>query len=163
MASVERTRVGGNGKDVRSRRRLGEAEAAPYRLDDQVGFMLRRVSQRHVSIFADHMDEGITPTRWAVLAKLYETGPTSQNRLGRNTAMDAATIKGVVDRLTKRRLIETQADSSDGRRRLVALTDEGRRLVERSLVNATTITRRTMEPLTPSERTALLDLLRKLA
>jgi DNA-binding MarR family transcriptional regulator len=162
MASVERPRAIGDMKDVRPRR-LSEANAALYRLDDQVGFMLRRVSQRHVSIFAGHMGEGITPTRWAALAKLYENGPTSQNLLGRNTAMDAATIKGVVDRLTKRRLIETQADTRDGRRRLVALTDEGRRLVERSLANAMASTRQTLEPLTPPERAALLNLLRKLA
>ena len=56
------------------------------------------------------MGEEVTPTRWAVLAKLYQTGPSSQNRLGRLTAMDAATIKGVVDRLIERRLIETRPD-----------------------------------------------------
>jgi len=31
---------------------------------------------------------------------LTETGPCSQNLLGRLTAMDVATIKGVIDRLT---------------------------------------------------------------
>ena len=44
----------------------------------------------------------------------------SQNRLGRLKAMDVATIKGVIDRLTARGLTETSADPKDGRRLLVS-------------------------------------------
>ena len=54
------------------------------------------------TIFAAEMIEGLTPTQWAALAKLREVGDCSQNHLGRLTAMDAATIKGVIDRLTGR-------------------------------------------------------------
>ena len=73
-------------------------------LDDQVGFVLRQAQQRHTTIFAAEMIEGLTPTQWAALAKLREVGACSQNHLGRLTAMDAATIKGVIDRLTGARL-----------------------------------------------------------
>jgi DNA-binding MarR family transcriptional regulator len=139
------------------------ARPAVYRLDEQVGFILRRVTQRHVAIFARHMDKEITPTRWAALAKLYEEGPTSQNKLGRKTAMDAATIKGVVDRLMNRHLIETRPDPKDGRRRVVALTEEGRKLVERSLAHGLAITRETLKPLSPREQATLIELLRKMA
>ena len=151
-----------------SAERGAAAAAAPlrgedgYRLEEQVGFLLRRATQRHVAIFAEHMGEEVTPTRWAVLAKLYEAGPSSQNRLGRLTAMDAATIKGVVDRLIERSLIETRPDPQDARRRVIGLSEAGRRLVERSLGQAHAITRETLGPLTPPERAALLGLLRKL-
>jgi cobyrinic acid a,c-diamide synthase len=67
----------------------------PYVLDDQIGFVLRRVTQRHLAIFSDAIPE-VTTTQFAALAKLAELGPLSQNHLGRVTAMDAATIKGVV-------------------------------------------------------------------
>jgi MarR family transcriptional regulator, lower aerobic nicotinate degradation pathway regulator len=160
MDSAERAAVN---RSPSARRSGDEQECASYRLDDQVGFLLRRVTQRHVSIFAEHMGEDITPMRWAVLAKLHETGPSSQNRLGRNTAMDAATIKGVVDRLMDRGLIETQPDPLDARRRVIGLTEAGRRLVERSLATALAITRMTLAPLTQPERAILLSLLRKLA
>ena len=50
----------------------------------------------------------------------------SQNELGRATAMDAATIKGVVDRLVKRDVVFTSASTKDKRRLLVDLTDTGR-------------------------------------
>ena len=162
MDSADAVPPGGALKAARAKRRSGQAEEGEYRLDAQVGFLLRRANQRHVAIFAAHLGKGITTTRWAALAKLYEEGPTSQNLLGRNTAMDAATIKGVVDRLTKLHLIETRADPGDGRRRMVALTEAGRRLVEQSLARAAAITDETLAPLTPAERTQFLGLLRKL-
>src|SRR5262244_3388493 len=89
-----------------------------YVLDEQIGFILRQVWQRHTMIFAREIGINLTPTQWAALAKLAETGPCSQNQLGRLTAMDVATIKGVIDRLTARGLTETSSDPEDGRRLL---------------------------------------------
>ena len=96
-----------------------------YLLDAQIGFVLRQAHQRHTTIFASLMIDGMTPTQWAALAKLKEIGPSSQNLLGRLTAMDAATIKGVIDRLSKRGFTRTKPDPVDGRRLLVTLTDKG--------------------------------------
>src|ERR1700745_1400993 len=87
---------------------------APYVLEEQIGFILRQVWQRHAAIFAAGIGANLTPPQWAALAKLAETGPCSQNQLGRLTAMDVATIKGVIDRLTARGLTETSADPQDG-------------------------------------------------
>jgi DNA-binding MarR family transcriptional regulator len=136
--------------------------ASPYILDEQVGFMLRQVSQRHTTIFATRIGEDLTPTQWAALSKLHEAGPQSQNLLGRLTAMDAATIKGVVDRLTKRGLTEGQPDPEDARRLVIALTAEGEALVERCLPRATAITEETFAGLTTEERKTLLTLLKKM-
>ena len=80
-----------------------------YRLDEQVGYLLRRVNQRHLAVFAGVIPE-VTTTQLAAIAKLAELGPLSQNQLGRATAMDAATIKGVVGRLVQRRLVTTVAE-----------------------------------------------------
>ena len=77
-----------------------------YVLDDQVGFLMRIAMQRHTSIFTSRMIEGLTQTQFAALAKLYEVGPCSQNHLGRLIYLDAATIKGVVDRLHLRGLCD---------------------------------------------------------
>ena len=134
----------------------------PYVLDEQVGFLLRQVSQRHAAIFAGHMGQDLTPTQWAALVRLLETGPGTQNLLGRLTAMDAATIKGVIDRLTKRRLTETHPDPEDGRRVVVALTPEGRRLTEEALTAAHLVTEETLAPLAEQEREVLKELLRQL-
>ncbi len=97
------------------------AQHKDYRLDDQIGYILRRVTQRHLALFAAAIPE-VTTTQFAVLARLAEIGPVSQNHLGRETAMDAATIKGVVDRLAKLGLVATTADPADRRRLTVSLT-----------------------------------------
>ena len=136
----------------------GDAE---YRLDDQIGFLLRQVTQRHTILFAAGIAGDLTPTQWAALCKLRE-GEVSQNLLGRQTAMDAATIKGVIDRLTRRGLTETRPDPEDGRRRLVALTGEGQRVVDENLARALRISAETLSPLSAREQTMLMDLLRRL-
>ncbi len=134
----------------------------PYRLDDQIGFILRQATQRHAAIFASGIGGDLTPTQWAALAKLHEAGPLSQNLLGRQTAMDAATIKGVVDRLTRRGLTMAQPDAADGRRLLVTLTAEGEELVRRLTPHARAVTAETLSPLTDQEQRALAVLLLRL-
>jgi MarR family transcriptional regulator, lower aerobic nicotinate degradation pathway regulator len=133
-----------------------------YVLDEQIGFILRQVSQRHAVIFARDIGADLTPTQWAALAKLAETGPRSQNQLGRLTAMDVATIKGVIDRLTARGLTETSADPEDGRRLRVSLTRAGQQLAEKVASNALAISRETLAPLDPREREMLVTLLDRL-
>ena len=133
-----------------------------YVLDEQVGFLLRQASQRHTALFASRFGE-TTPTQWATLAKLREIGPTSQNQLGRRTAMDIATIKGVVDRLFKRGLIEFKPDESDARLRLIGLTDEGRAFVDAHVAAGHALTAETLAPLSAQEQTTLISLLRKIA
>lgn len=133
-----------------------------YVLEDQIGFVLRQVSQRHASIFAKEIGINLTPTQWAALAKLTETGPCSQNQLGRLTAMDVATIKGVIDRLTARGLTETSSDPQDGRRLLVSLTRAGQALAEKAAPNALAISKETLAPLDVKEREIFVALLNKL-
>lgn len=147
-------------RDEGERRLVGEALS--YRLDDQIGFVLRQAVQRHAAIFSAGMDGEITATQWAALSKLHERGPSSQNLLGRMVAMDAATVKGVIDRLSMRGLVETRPDPADRRRRLVALTPAGDALVLRLVPRALAITEDTLAPLDGAERAALAALMAKL-
>jgi MarR family transcriptional regulator, lower aerobic nicotinate degradation pathway regulator len=133
-----------------------------YILDEQIGFILRQVWQRHAAIFTRDIGINLTPTQWAALAKLNETGPCSQNQLGRLTAMDVATIKGVIDRLTARGLTETSPDPQDGRRLLVSLTRAGQEMAEKAASNALAISKETLAPLDAKERETLIGLLNKL-
>jgi DNA-binding MarR family transcriptional regulator len=145
-----------------SAKRSVKPQRSTYVLDEQIGFILRQVWQRHATIFAAGIGTNLTPTQWAALAKLAETGPCSQNQLGRLTAMDVATIKGVIDRLTARGLTETSADPEDGRRLRVSLTRAGQQLADKVAANALAISRETLAPLDPREREALMALLDKL-
>ena len=133
-----------------------------YILDEQIGFILRQVSQRHATIFAREIGINLTPTQWAALSKLVETGPCSQNQLGRLTSMDVATIKGVIDRLTARGLTETSPDPDDGRRLLVSLSRAGQQLAEKAAPNAFAISKETLAPLDAKEREIFVALLSRL-
>jgi DNA-binding MarR family transcriptional regulator len=132
-----------------------------YRLDDQIGYVLRRVTQRHLAIFAAAIPE-VTTTQFAVLARLAETGPLSQNHLGRETAMDGATIKGVVDRLARLGYVATTADPTDRRRLTVALTPGGEALFRDRCATALQVTADTVAPLTEAEAATLKALLARL-
>lgn len=132
-----------------------------YHLTGQVGYNLRRANQRHVAIFVKHV-QGLTTTQFAVLARLYESGALSQNKLGRLTAMDSATIKGVVGRLRDKGLVESSADLSDQRLRLIALTAAGRAAFETAVGQALEARRETLEQLTEDEIETFERLLAKL-
>ena len=138
------------------------AENEQYRLDEQIGFLLRKANQRHLAIFARHIPD-LTPPQFAVLARLWEVGETSQNQLGQLVAMDAATVKGVIDRLRARGLVQLSEHESDRRRVVVGLSAEGASLVEALLKDAERITAETAKPLTQRETATLLRLLARIA
>jgi DNA-binding MarR family transcriptional regulator len=138
------------------------AKPPAYVLDDQIGYVLRRVTQRHLALFSDAIPQ-VTTTQFAVLTRLVQMGPQSQNALGRETAMDAATIKGVVDRLARQGLVATTPDAEDRRRLTIALTDQGQDLVAQLIPAALQVSTETMSPLTKDEQRQLLALLLRLA
>lgn len=133
-----------------------------YRLEDQIGFVLRKANQRHIAIFARHVGE-LTPPQFATLVRLAEVGDTSQSQLGALVAMDAATIKGVIDRLKARGFVALSRHDGDRRRLVVSLTPEGKRAVEACLPAARRITAETVAQLSEREHETLLRLLTKIS
>jgi DNA-binding MarR family transcriptional regulator len=133
-----------------------------YQLEQQVGYILRQASQRHAAIFATRIPEQLTTTQFATLVRLQEVGPCSQNKLGRLTAMDAATIKGVTDRLIQRGFVAATLDPEDGRRRMLALTPNGLTAVARAIPAGLEITAETLEPLSAAKQEQFMKLLKKL-
>ncbi len=137
---------------------------APYRVEEQVGHLLRRAHQRATAIFLERIGaDDITPTQFAALVKLRDEGALSQNHLGRLTAMDRATILGVIRRLVERGLIERAADPNDQRRMVLSLTPAGHRLIDRLVENGFEVSEAVLSPLAPGERERFLTLLRRLS
>lgn len=135
-----------------------------YQLELQIGHLLRKAHQRASSIFQSQFgDMQITPTQFATLVKLKDEGESSQNHLGRLTAMDPATIQGVTRRLTDRGLVQTRADDNDRRRMLLRLTETGKTLIDSLVERAKLVTEKTMQPLTEEEQRKIIELLNKLA
>ena len=135
-----------------------------YRLEDQVGFLLRRAYQRASSNLVERIGQyDLTAPQFATLARLHERGTLSQNLLGRLVAMEPANIRDVVLRLKRRRLVMTQRDPDDGRLILVSLTPSGISLVNQLLPVEIECTAKTLARLTANERRLLYDLLGRLA
>ena len=134
-----------------------------YRIEEQVGYLLRRAHQRASAIFQVSIgDPNITPTQYSSLVKLNEYTELSQNLLGRLVGMDKATMQGVVRRLKERGLVDSRPDPGDARRTLLSLTTEGQRLVNKLLINGPAVSRETMKPLTAQEQRQLLELLSRI-
>ncbi|HEX5997850.1 MAG TPA: MarR family transcriptional regulator [Hyphomicrobiaceae bacterium] len=136
---------------------------ASYRLEAQVGFVLRRAHQNATKVFNTVMGEfGMTPTQFAALAKLDDVGRVSQNELGRLTAMDPATIWRVANRLIKDGLVAQSPDPNDARLVMLELTEGGRAATLRMKAVAAEVSRETLAPFTEDEARQLLALLRRL-
>jgi len=135
----------------------------PYRIEEQIGYLLRRAHQRASAIFQVSIgDPNITPTQYSSMVKLNEYTELSQNLLGRLVGMDKATMQGVVRRLKERRLVDSRPDPGDARRTLLSLTTEGQRLVNKLLINGPAVSRETLKPLNTQEQRHLLELLSKI-
>lgn len=134
-----------------------------YLLDDQVGYLLRLVSQRHALIFQEYISADLTPTQFSTLIRVAEQGAVSQNHLGRLAAMDIATIKGVVDRLKQKGLLVTNPDANDKRRSIISLTKEGAQMMDKLRRDGKSISEATLAPLKSSEQKRLLELLKKIS
>ena len=137
---------------------------ADYRLEEQVGYWLRRAHQRHMGIFAAIMsDLDLTTVQFAALVKLRDMKAVTQTELGRLIGIDRATISGVVSRLEKRGLLQFKLDPLDRRSRIVALTAAGEALLDQALQRTEQVGEDTLAPINEAERTALCEMLRKLA
>ncbi len=135
----------------------------PYRIEEQIGYLLRRAHQRASAIFQVSIgDPNITPTQYSSMVKLNEYTELSQNLLGRLVGMDKATMQGVVRRLKERRLVDSRPDPGDARRTLLSLTTEGQRSVNKLLINGPAVSRETLKPLTVQEQRLLMELLSKI-
>lgn len=149
-------------KDVRA---VADAPAVPgadaYHFSEQIGHLLRRAYQRHVAIFqAAIPDSDLTAAQFVTLCAVKEQQSCSLNDIVKATAIDQATIRGVVERLKARSLIVVSPDPLDGRKLLVRTTPEGLALIDQSIPFAKQVSEQTFGGLNPAERVAIVYLLK---
>ncbi|MGF1593736.1 MAG: MarR family winged helix-turn-helix transcriptional regulator [Kiloniellaceae bacterium] len=138
-------------------------ETLDYRLNRQIGFLLRRAHQYATEVFQAKIgNRNLTPQQFSVLVTLLERREIAQTRLGGLVAMDPATVLGVVQRLAHRGLVAVRTDPADGRRRLVQLTHDGHELARELVAIGPSISRETLEGLSEKEQRDLLHLLDRL-
>ena len=132
-----------------------------YIIEDQVGYLLRRVYYHHLAIFQQRLDETeLTSVQFATLYAINKLEECSQKALVDDT--DQATIRGIIQRLKDKNFISQDPDLLDKRKVLIHITELGKEELKQAIPIAETITDLTLEALNPAERSALQFLLRKI-
>lgn len=135
-----------------------------YRFSDQIGHLLRRAYQRHVAIFQQTVpDAQLTAAQFVVLCTLRDRGTCQIPSIVEATAIDEPSVRGIVERLRWRGLLTATHEPGDARQTQVALTPEGRAMVESTVPFAERISEQTFGDLNAEERKTVVALLRRLS
>jgi MarR family transcriptional regulator, lower aerobic nicotinate degradation pathway regulator len=131
--------------------------------EKQIGFLLRKASQRNLAIFQRQAPlPNLTSVQAAALIVLMDHSPCSLTTLGHLAVMDPATTRGVAERLAERHLISLLSDPKDKRKVIVRLDRKGRHLATELIPILFSIADETMASLNEAERAMLLHLLCKM-
>jgi DNA-binding MarR family transcriptional regulator len=134
----------------------------PAPLLDLTVYLLSRVGRLGKHALDDRLAErGLRLRHMAVLAALADSGAASQLALGRSVRLDPSDTTTTLDDLQRLGFVERSVDPVDRRRRLVALTPQGRAGLDEMCALAGEVADGLLAPLDPAERTALHDVLRR--
>ena len=133
--------------------------AAPSAWDLAVrpGFLIRRLHQIHLAIFAEECGHlGITPVQFSILSVAGAQPGLEQARLGHEVGVDRTTLANVVARLESRTLLTRTQGAADRRLKHVTLTAEGHAVLEAMAEPARRAHARTVESLIEPDRAVFL-------
>ena len=140
-----------------ARRRLPARAAQRLPLADRPGFLIRRLHQIHVALFAEACGRfGITPVQYSVMTALEREGALDQMSLAAEVGIDRANAADVIRRLERRGVLRRAAGVADSRTKICSLMPLGRRLTARMRPAVEQVHRRTVAALPPRERAAFL-------
>jgi DNA-binding MarR family transcriptional regulator len=135
-----------------------------YKFSDQIGHLLRRAYQRHVTIFQQTVsDSQLTAAQFVVLCAVRDGVACEVADIVRTTVIEEDSVRGIVERLKWRKLVAVEHPPGDTRSMLVRLTPEGTAMVEQTVPFARQISEVTFGELTAEERVTIVGLLRKMS
>jgi DNA-binding MarR family transcriptional regulator len=131
-------------------------------LIERPGFLIRRMHQIHVALFARYCaDFDITPVQNSILWALSRRGQADQTTLAADVCLDRTTTVGALKRLAARRLVARTQSAADRRAQLCEITPRGRDLLSKIEASALAAHRDTLAALTVPEREMLLSLMKR--
>jgi DNA-binding MarR family transcriptional regulator len=136
------------------------AKTDSWPLAQRPGFLVRRLHQIHVALFARACGRfGLTPVQYSLLSALATHKAADQSTLAADIALDKTTTAGALRRLERRGLVRRAVSRADRRARLCALTRKGAAMLVRMEPHARRAHLETIATLTAAERATLLRLL----
>ena len=133
------------------------------RIYEKPGHLIRRLQQIALALFMDETREfDITPVQYSALVAIDINPGLDQTALCNLIAIDRSTVGDVVSRLERKKLIKRTAGEEDRRTKVLFITPAGKKLIGEIEPFVESTQTRILEPLTMSERTALMRMLKKL-
>jgi DNA-binding MarR family transcriptional regulator len=124
------------------------------------GFLVRRLHQIGVAIFADEMAElGITPVQFGAMSIVGMKPGIDQSALGEELGTDPANTTDVINRLVKNAYVMRAVSPKDRRMRSVYLTERGHEVVIEANGRLKNVRTRFLSPLKVADREVFLDLM----
>jgi DNA-binding MarR family transcriptional regulator len=140
---------------------MKKAKAPPLDFESMPGHYIRRLQQIAVAAFLQETEaHGLTPVQYAALNQVAKTPGIDQRTLARTIGLDTSTIASVIDRLEARGLMQRKASPDDKRVRLLALGEDGQRLLDEIAPGILRAQDRMLAPLSRSERAEFMRMLR---
>lgn len=139
-----------------------DLDVSPMAVIGRLSRVMRHVDGELRATFAAH---GLDPASFDVLATLRRAGPPfrlTPAGLMRSAMVTSGAITQRLDRLEERGLVTRTPSDSDGRSTHVALTAEGRKLVDATLPDHVATERRVLAALPKRRQKELADMLRTL-
>lgn len=134
-----------------------------YPFSDAPGHLIRRAQQIAVAIFMEEtLSFDVTPVQFAILNALIDAPGEDQITLSKNVAFDPATFGSVVGRLEAKALVRRTADQNDKRRKLLWVTDDGKKVALKMKKAVDKAQSRIVSPLDQVEQDQLVRLIGKL-
>ncbi|MGH3330909.1 MAG: MarR family winged helix-turn-helix transcriptional regulator [Nocardioidaceae bacterium] len=99
-------------------------------IEQQMTVLLRRVQRIHMSTSSGQVD--IDRSAYGIMCKLADDGPQRLGAFAAAFGLDPSTITRQVQALEKAGLAERSADAADRRASILALTDEGLEVLNRT-------------------------------
>ncbi len=99
-------------------------------IEQQMTVLLRRVQRIHMSTSSGQVD--IDRSAYGIMCKLADDGPQRLGAFATAFGLDPSTITRQVQALEKAGLAERSADAADRRAAILALTDEGLEVLNRT-------------------------------
>lgn len=133
------------------------------RIYEKPGHLIRRLQQIALALFMDETKEfDITPVQYSALVAIDINPGIDQTAVCNLIAIDRSTVGDVVTRLERKKLIKRIAGTEDRRTKALSITPAGRKLIGEIEPFVESTQTRILEPLTMSERVALMRMLKKL-
>ncbi|MEV6549119.1 MarR family transcriptional regulator [Streptomyces sp. NPDC051597] len=142
--------------------RRPDLDVSPMAVIGRLKRLSRLIETELRRTFAEH---GLDPASFDVLATLRRSAPPhllTPAELMRSAMVTSGAVSQRLDKLEERGLVTRSPSPTDGRVVQVALTPEGRALIDRALPDHLATEERLLAALAPDRRDALADTLREL-